>query len=126
MVLEDRSGFLLGAKIAKDGQWRFPSGDSLPLKYIQSVIEFEDRRFYSHPGIDPIGLGRAMLQNIRNGKIVSGGSTISMQVLRMARKNKARTIFQKLLETIMATRLELTYSKSEILQLYANQCALWR
>lgn len=120
MVLEDRNGILLGAKIAEDGQWRFPMGDSLPQKYIRAVIEFEDRRFYYHPGIDPIGLGRAMIQNIRNGKIVSGGSTISMQVIRLARKNKARTIFQKVLETIMATRLELRYSKEEILQLYAN------
>ncbi len=120
-VLEDRDGVLLGARIAADGQWRFPMGDSLPEKYIESVILFEDRRFFYHPGIDPVSLVRALWQNIRSQRIVSGGSTISMQVIRMARGNRPRTVGQKILEIIMATRLELGYSKQAILNHYAAQ-----
>ncbi len=119
MVLEDREGNLLGAKIATDGQWRFPKQDTIPAKFAKAIIEFEDRRFYSHPGVDILSLGRAMLQNMRSGRIVSGGSTLTMQVMRMARRNRPRNLWNKLLETIMATRLELTYSKEEVLALYA-------
>lgn len=120
MVLEDQSGQLLGARIALDGQWRFPAADSLPEKFIQALLEFEDRRFYRHWGVDPRSIGRAIVQNIRNREVVSGGSTISMQVIRMARGRKRRTIPQKLIEMVMATRLELGYSKEEILQTYAT------
>lgn len=120
MVLEDKDGNLLGARIAADGQWRFPQNDTVPEKFAKAIIEFEDRRFYSHPGVDPIGIGRAIKQNIANKKIVSGGSTISMQVIRMARKGKSRDLFQKVIELIMATRLELKYSKDEILSFYAS------
>ncbi|MCB0552887.1 MAG: penicillin-binding protein 1C [Phaeodactylibacter sp.] len=119
MVLEDRQGNLLGARIAADGQWRFPEADSVPDRFAAALVEFEDRRFYYHPGIDPIGLGRALVQNIRNGQIVSGGSTLSMQVVRMARSNPPRTLWQKGIEMVLATRLELGYSKAEILALYA-------
>ena len=117
-VLQDQTGELLGAKIAEDGQWRFPSGDSIPEKFKTALIEFEDRRFYSHPGIDPIGLARAIVQNIRAGAIISGGSTISMQTIRLARKPKSRNLWQKLIELVLATRLELAYSKEEILNYY--------
>ncbi len=120
LVLGDRNGDLLGAKIATDGQWRFPYSDFVPEKFEKALLEFEDRRFYKHPGVDPIGLGRAMLQNIRNRRIVSGGSTISMQVIRMAKKAPSRNIFQKFLETIIATRLEIKYSKKEILAYYSS------
>lgn len=119
MVLEDKDGNLLGARIAGDGQWRFPAGEAIPEKFEKAIIEFEDRRFYYHPGIDPKGIGRAVVQNFRNRKIVSGGSTISMQVMRMARNKNSRSIFQKIIEMILATRLELRYSKKEILNLYA-------
>lgn len=119
MVLEDKNENLLGARIAKDGQWRFPHQEEIPNKFIEAITEFEDRRFFFHPGIDPIGIGRAFVQNIQSGKIVSGGSTISMQVIRLARKGQSRTISEKLIEFILATRLELGYSKQEILALYA-------
>jgi len=119
-VLEDRSGHLLGARIASDGQWRFPPLDSAPEKFAQAIIEFEDRRFYRHPGFDPLALLRALRQNLRAGAIVSGGSTLSMQVIRMARGNPPRTILRKISEIIQATRLELTYSKTEIMALYAS------
>jgi penicillin-binding protein 1C len=119
-VLEDRSGKLLGAAIAGDGQWRFPEGNPIPEKFKESIILFEDKRFNAHPGVDVLSLARAMRQNIRAGKIVSGGSTLSMQVIRLSRKNKSRTVWEKLLEIVLATRLELRYSKEEILALYAS------
>lgn len=120
VVLEDKDGELLGARIAKDGQWRFPDLDTIPDNFSEALVEFEDKRFYYHPGIDPVGIGRAIVQNIRNKSVVSGGSTLSTQVIRMARKGKPRTIREKLIEFILATRLELGYSKKEILALYAS------
>lgn len=119
MVLEDQQGNLLGARIAGDGQWRFPAPDSLPATFVQALLEFEDRRFYRHLGVDLRSIGRAMVQNIRNGEIVSGGSTITMQLMRMARNRNNRSVWQKIIEVIQATRLEWTYSKDEILRLYA-------
>lgn len=119
MVLEDHQHNLLGARIAKDGQWRFPHQAKVPDKFVQAITQFEDRRFFYHPGIDPIGIGRAFVQNMRNGKVVSGGSTLSMQVIRLARKGKSRTLGEKLIEFLLATRLEIGYSKQEILALYA-------
>jgi len=61
---------LLGARIAKDGQWRFPYQVEVPSKFITAITQFEDRRFFHHLGVDPIGIGRAIVQNIRNGKVV--------------------------------------------------------
>lgn len=119
-VLEDRNGELLGARIAADGQWRFPTSDSLPVKYERCVVAFEDKRFWYHPGVDPISLVRAFWLNLKNGQVVSGGSTLTMQVIRLARDNPSRTVLEKVLEIFMATRLELTYSKEEILRLYAS------
>ena len=119
-VLLDRNGNLLGAKIADDGQWRFPYNDKVPEKFEKAIIQFEDRSFYRHLGVNPFSLWRAFRQNLSSGKVKSGGSTLSMQVIRLSRKNKPRTIFEKCIEIILATRLELTYSKKEILALYAS------
>ncbi len=119
-VLESRTGELLSASIADDGQWRFPASDSVPERFAQALIAFEDRRFYYHPGVDPVSLVRAVIENVREGKVVSGGSTLTMQVLRLARKPEGRNIFEKCIEMILATRLELSYSKQEILALYAS------
>jgi len=110
---------LIGARIASDGQWRFENHFKVPEKYKKSLILFEDRRFYYHPGFDVISFLRAIKQNLFSGKIISGASTISMQVIRLSKKNPPRTIFNKLIEIILATRLELRYSKEEILNLYA-------
>lgn len=118
-IVEDVDANLLSARIAADGQWRFPEPDSIPEVYVKALIEFEDHNFYHHQGIDPFALLRALGQNLRRGTIVSGGSTISMQVIRMARGNPARTIPQKIMEAILATRLEFGYSKKRILRLYA-------
>lgn len=117
-VLLDRRGQLLGARISDDGQWRFPASDSVPHRFRAALITFEDRRFNEHHGVDPVGLMRAMFQNARNREVVSGGSTITMQVIRLARKKESRSIWNKMVEAVMATRLELTHSKEEILSLY--------
>lgn len=119
-VLEDKNGNLLGARITTDGQWRFPETDHVPDKFAKAIVAFEDKRFWYHFGIDPIGIGRAIKQNIREKSIVSGGSTITMQVIRLARKGKSRNLWEKLIEAILATRLEVGYKKSSILKLYAS------
>jgi len=119
-VVYDRSGSLIGARIADDGQWRFAVADTVPDTFKTCLIEFEDRYFGKHPGINPLALVRAVGQNMRNHKIVSGGSTLSMQVIRLARNKKTRNIWQKMIEMIMAVRLECTSSKEEILRLYSS------
>jgi penicillin-binding protein 1C len=119
-VLEDKNGILLGAKIADDGQWRFPYNEKVPEKFAKAVINFEDKYFYHHPGINPVSLFRALWQNIKAGKIKSGGSALTMQVIRLSRKNKPRTVLEKIIEIILATRLEISYSKKEILAMYAS------
>lgn len=118
-VIEDENGELLGATIADDGQWRFPYNPKVPEKFEECIIRFEDKRFRYHPGVDFLALVRAAWQNFRSGTTLSGGSTLTMQVIRLSR-NKPRNIFQKLLESIMAIRLELTHSKNSILALYAS------
>ena len=119
-VLEDREGHLLGARIASDGQWRFPMSDSIPEVFEKAVLCFEDKRFYSHPGVDLRAVARAMKQNITAGKIESGASTITMQVMRMALDNPPRTGKSKIVEMILATRLELKYDKTEILKYWST------
>jgi penicillin-binding protein 1C len=119
-VLEARGGELLSAAIASDGQWRFPETERIPDKFSEAVIAFEDKRFYFHPGVDIFSLTRALVQNIAHGRIVSGGSTLSMQVIRLSRNGRERTILEKCKEMMLATRLELSYSKEQILSLYAS------
>ncbi len=119
-VLEDANGELLSASIAADGQWRFPETTGVPQKFYEALVTYEDKRFNSHPGVDVLSLGRAVKQNIQDRSIVSGGSTITMQVIRLSRKGKPRTIFQKAIEMILATRLEFRYSKQQILSLYSS------
>ena len=118
-VLYARSGELLGAKAAADGQWRFPPGHALPEKYVRAVVEYEDRRFYKHLGVSLPAVVRAARQNWRAGEVVSGGSTLTMQLVRLSRGNPPRTVGEKLREMLIATRLEWSYTKDEILALYA-------
>ena len=119
-VVESAEGELLGARIAADGQWRFPPADTaaVPARYATALVQFEDRAFWWHPGVNPLALLRAARDNARSGHVVSGGSTLSMQVIRLSRQ-KERTLWQKAIEAVQATRLELRYSKQEILALYA-------
>ena len=109
----------MNASIATDGQWRFPMANPVPEKFARALVLFEDKRFYYHPGVDVLSLARALKQNISEGKVVSGGSTLTMQVIRLARQQRHRSIVEKLIEAVMATRLEVSYSKEEILNLYA-------
>ena len=118
-VVTDRHGALLGARIADDGQWRFPAMDAAPEKFCVCLLQFEDRYFYYHPGVNPLSMARAMVQNVRHRRVVSGGSTLSMQTIRLYR-NKPRTYFEKGIEMLLAVRLECGYSKKKILALYAS------
>jgi len=118
-VVESSNGELLGAKIARDGQWRFPQGDSIPVKFQECLIYFEDQYFRSHPGFNPVAMVNAVRQNAKAGRVVRGGSTLTQQVIRLSREGKKRSYFEKAIEIILATRLECRYSKDEIIGLYA-------
>ncbi len=120
-VIFDRDGRLLGATIATDEQWRFPPGHGpVPQKYVTALTTFEDERFSGHPGVDVIAIARAFASNVAAGRIVSGGSTLTMQLARLARGNRPRTYAQKLAEASLALRLELHYSKPQILRMLAS------
>ena len=118
-VVEASDGTLLGARIAEDGQWRFPSFDQIPDKFEKSLLLYEDRWFYYHPGINPVSIIRALTGNIKAGEIISGGSTITMQVSRLALGNSKRTYFAKVSEILSAVKLELLKSKKTILLMYS-------
>ncbi|MCY1482383.1 Penicillin-binding protein 1F [compost metagenome] len=118
-VIESEEGELLGAKIARDGQWRFPAQDSIPEKFKKCIVYFEDEHFYQHPGFNPVAMVKAVKQNHEAGKVVRGGSTLTQQVIRLSRDGKKRSYFEKLIELVLATRLEFRYSKEKIIELYA-------
>jgi len=118
-VLFSAEGRLLGARTAADGQWRFPQGERVPRRFSEVLVRFEDKRFFAHPGVDPLAVARAARQNLRAGRVQSGASTITMQVIRLARKNRPRTFAEKLREAGLALRLETSLSKAGILALFA-------
>lgn len=118
-VVEANDGSLLGARIADDGQWRFPFSGEVPDKFEKALLTFEDRWFRFHPGINPVSIFRAAVNNFKAGKIVSGGSTITMQVARIAAGNKPRTYSEKFIEMLSALKLELFSSKKKIIKMYA-------
>lgn len=111
---------LLGARIASDGQWRFPSGSEVPEKFAVCLTQYEDKRFWYHPGVDPFALMRAVQLNLTQSRVVSGGSTLTMQLARIAQGNQSRTVGQKVIEMLWALYLECSYSKVEILRMYAS------
>lgn len=119
-VIEDAAGNLLNASIAADGQWRFPYNKNVPRKFIDCITTFEDKRFFYHPGVDWIAITRAVSANSKKNNGMQGGSTITMQVMRLSQKNKERTVWNKIKESLLALRLEFSYSKNEILALYAS------
>jgi penicillin-binding protein 1C len=119
-VVEAADGSLLGARIADDGQWRFPATSVVPEKFEKSILSSEDRWFYFHPGINPVSIARAFVSNAKAGEIVSGGSTITMQVARISRGNKSRTYGEKFIEMLSALKLEIFRSKKNILKLYTS------
>ena len=118
-IIYSKDKELMGAKIARDGQWRFPPPDSIPYKFKQSLISFEDEWFYRHPGVNPISLIKALYSDIKARKIIRGGSTLTMQLARIARHNQKRNLYQKIMEIFWALRLETRYNKEDILKLYA-------
>lgn len=111
---------LLGARIATDGQWRFPPDQSVPEKFAICLQQYEDKRFRYHPGVDVLALARAVYLNIQQKQIVSGGSTLTMQLARIARGNRERNLWQKSIEMLWAVYLEAIYSKDELLCMYAS------
>src|SRR5690554_6470533 len=113
-VIVSKEGELLGAKIADDGQWRFPAPDSIPYKFKTSIIAFEDQHYYKHFGVNPISIWNAFRQNQKAGKVVRGGSTLTQLVILLSRNNKQRSYNEKLIEAVLATRLEFRYSKESI------------
>ena len=119
-VIEDRAGNLLNATVAADGQWRFPEVEEVPAKFATCLISFEDKRFYKHPGVDPIAMIRAMTRNIKSGQKIQGASTLTMQVARLSGKNEKRSIWNKIRESMLAFRIECSYTKNDILKLYAS------
>ena len=118
-VLLDRNGQLLAATVTDEGMWQFPAPDSVPFRFSKCLLQFEDSYFYYHPGFNPVSLVRAAIQNLRNRKIISGASTITMQLVRLSRKGKQRTYMEKAIEIVLLFRTELAYSKS-ILAMYAS------
>ncbi|HKE94952.1 MAG TPA: penicillin-binding protein 1C [Povalibacter sp.] len=119
-IMLDRNGELLGARIAADEQWRFPPRATVPDKFSRALIAYEDKRFRSHPGVDVAAMGRAIVADLKARHIVSGGSTLSMQLARLVRAREDRGVIDKVVEMILATRIELSYSKDEILAFYAS------
>ncbi|TXD50143.1 penicillin-binding protein 1C [Polaribacter sp. IC073] len=119
-VITSKNNELLGALIAKDGQWRFPHNDSVPQKFKTCLIQFEDEHFYKHPGFNPVSIFKAFKQNIQAGSVKRGGSTITQQVIRLSRDNRSRTYFEKIKELIFATRLEFRFSKEKIISFWSS------
>lgn len=119
-LLLDKEGILLSARLATDMQWRFPPQQNIPENFSSSLLAYEDEYFNWHPGFNPFSIYHALEANLRNKKIVRGGSTLSMQTVRLWRNKKKRGWADKLIEVFLAIRLECTYSKKEILALYAS------
>ncbi|MGI8527572.1 MAG: penicillin-binding protein 1C [Pseudolabrys sp.] len=115
----DREGRLLRAYATKDGRWRLPANVAdVDPRFFQILFAYEDRRFRDHRGVDPLALGRAALQFADSGHIVSGGSTLTMQVARLLEPRGARSFAAKARQMVRAVEIERALSKDEILALY--------
>ncbi len=117
-MVVDGSGQVLRAFTTSDGIWRLPAtvDDVAPL-YLDMLVAYEDKRFRYHPGVDPLAMARALAQWARNGRVISGGSTLTMQVARLL-EPRPRTLRSKLIEMLRAVQLERRYSKDELLAIY--------
>lgn len=117
-AVEDRDGRLLRLFTNGEGRWRLPADvDDVPAYYLAALKAFEDQRFDLHLGIDPIAIIRAITQNLSSGRVVSGASTLTLQVVRLL-EPRPRTWTTKLIEAARAVQLELHFSKREILGMY--------
>jgi len=116
----DRNGKLLRAYAMADGRWRLPVDAKTDVDpgYLKLLFAYEDKRFYEHHGIDPLALSRAAFQLVTRGEIVSGGSTITMQLARLMEPRHQRSVYAKLRQMVRAVELERQFSKDQILNLY--------
>ncbi|MFC6745689.1 penicillin-binding protein 1C [Methylobacterium persicinum] len=118
-VILDRSGALLRPFATTDGRWRLPvTADAVDPRYLAMLRAFEDRRFAHHIGIDPLAVLRAAAQGLGRGRIVSGGSTLSMQVARLVEPRAKRSVEAKLRQAVRAVELERRLGKAQVLELY--------
>ena len=118
-VVLDREGKLLRPYTTREGRWRLPASPAqVDPRYLDMLLAYEDKRFWYHPGVDPLALGRAALQFITHGRIVSGGSTLTMQVARLIEPRPTRSLHVKLREAVRALQMERMLNKDEILRLY--------
>ncbi len=120
-IVVDRDGRILRAYANADGRWRLrASVEDVDPRFLKMLIAYEDRRFYEHDGVDPIALLRAIYLLAKNGRVVSGASTLSMQVARLLEPRRERTLPAKLFQMVRAVQLERALSKKEILSLYLS------
>jgi penicillin-binding protein 1C len=118
-VVIDRDGQVLRPYATNDGRWRLPATvEGVDPRYVAALIAYEDKRFFDHPGVDPRALARAAWQLMRNGRVISGASTLTMQVARLLEPRRERTLLVKLREIVRAIELERTLTKQQILALY--------
>jgi penicillin-binding protein 1C len=119
-TIVDRNGKLLRAYAMADGRWRLPvdARTGVDPGYLKLLLAYEDRRFYSHEGVDPLALGRAAFQLVSRGHIVSGGSTITMQLARLMEPRRERSVYAKLRQVVRAIEIERRLNKDQILDLY--------
>jgi len=117
----DRNGTLLRAYATKEGRWRLPATvEDVDPRFLKLLFNYEDKRFYEHGGVDPFAMARAAFQLITQGHIVSGGSTLTMQVARLLEPREHRTFLAKLRQVTRAIELEHHLSKAQILSLYLS------
>jgi membrane carboxypeptidase/penicillin-binding protein PbpC len=115
----DRDGALLRAYATPDGYWRLGvSLDRVDPEFIKMLVAYEDKRFWEHSGVDPLALLRAAAQFAANGRIVSGGSTLSMQLARLIEPRESRSIGSKLVQIFRAWQIERRLGKRDILERY--------
>ncbi len=120
-LVQDRDGRLLRPFTTRDGFWRLPvTPQDADPRYLAMLVAYEDKRFYSHGGVDPVAMARASFQAVWNGRIVSGGSTLTMQVARLLEPRPERRFSDKLAEMIRAWQLEQRLTKDQILGLYLS------
>ena len=120
-VVLDREERLLRPFASEDGRWRLPIATSdVDPRYLAMLEAYEDARFRKHQGVDLLALGRALGQLATHGRVISGGSTLTMQVARLLEPREERSLAAKLRQVVRAVQLERKLSKAEILTLYLS------
>lgn len=125
-VVSDRAGVPLRIFLTRSGRWRLAAEpDAVSPNYLKMLVAVEDKRFWSHPGVDPLALGRALVQRVRQGHTVSGASTLTMQVARLL-EPRPRTLRSKAIELVRALQIEAHWSKRDILAAYLRLAPMGR